>query len=48
LASSGSLLGPKTIKAMATMINNSGIPILNITPPEKFYIIIFPPIAMGD
>jgi hypothetical protein len=46
LASSGSLLGPKTTKAMATMINSSGIPILNINPLEEFYIIIFLPIAM--
>jgi len=30
------------------MINNSGIPILNMIPPKKFYIIIFLPIAMGD
>jgi hypothetical protein len=30
------------------MINSSGIPILNIKPPMKFYIIIFLFIAMGD
>jgi hypothetical protein len=33
LANSGSLFGPKTMSAIATMINNSGNPMLNIGPP---------------
>jgi hypothetical protein len=48
LANSGSLLGPKTINAIAeSIISNSGSPMLNILSPPKFYIIIFPPISMG-
>jgi hypothetical protein len=33
---------------MATMIKISGSPILNITPPAKFYTIIFLSFAMGE